>query len=96
MTVTSATETRLDCILGGGRSGLYDLIVFVPSRGASESVAFEYRIFIDSLSITEGHMGGGYNITIYGENLAPFMKSNLVFIGNALNNLCEIVDISST
>ena len=68
----------------------------VNQRGASAAAAFEYRIFVDSLSITQGHMGGGYSLTITGENLAPSMGSNNVFIGDAMNSICKITAASHT
>ena len=69
LTPTSASETSIICILGGGRSGHYDVVVFVSTKGASipsPASSFQYRIFVDSLSITSGHQGGGYELTITG------------------------------
>lgn len=39
-------------------------------------------------------MGGGYNITIAGRNFA--LTSTNVLIGNAPDNLCTIMSITST
>ena len=66
----------------------------IPSSPASD---FEYRIFVDSLSISSGSSAGGYPLTITGRNLAPSKNSNTVFIGDRVSDeICEIQSITST
>ena len=42
------------------------------------------------LSITSGSMGGGYDLVISGRNMAEAFGSTNVFIGTAINALCEV------
>ena len=89
------------CILGGGKTGNYN--VRVINKGiASAAISypspgslFQYKIFVNSVSPSSGAMGGGYNITITGQNFA-FNDSTNVFVGDALNSICTIVSITST
>lgn len=96
----SVSSTEITCILGGGLSGEYNVVVVDSSVGASlvsAATAFEYRIFVDSLSISTGSSAGGYEMTITGRNLAPSKNSNTVFFGNGVTNeICEISSISDT
>ena len=76
--------------MGGGKSGEYTVVVIVDSVGASvynTNSVFQYCIFVDSLSISSGHKGGGYDLTITGENFAE-EDSTHVLIGTAINSFC--------
>lgn len=100
LSLISVSSTEIVCILGGGKSGNYDVTVVDSTVGGSVSTAassFEYRIFVDSLSISSGASSGGYSLTISGRNLAPSRGSNTVFIGDDVSNaICEITAISET
>lgn len=43
------------------------------------------------MSISSGQKGGGYNLTINGVNFANSKGSNIVFIGEAQNSICEVL-----
>ena len=69
LSIVSITSTSINCILGGGRSGVYDVVVEDSANGMSLPDAnsqFSYKIFINSISASSGQKGGGYNITITG------------------------------
>ena len=66
MTVSS---TEITCILGGGKTGEYDVLVLVNGVGMSEAGAdskFNYKIVVTNVSPVSGSMGGGYTLTITG------------------------------
>lgn len=93
------TSTTINCILGGGRSGLYDVVVADSANGLSTPDAnskFSYKIVVTSLNITSGQKGGGYLLTINGYNFATATGTNNVFIGDAKNSICKIVSSTST
>ena len=87
----SANQIR--CVLGGGKTGEYDVLVFVDGVGLSSPSAnakFSYQIYVSSVSPVSGSMGGGYTLTITGKNFATDKSSNNVFVGNALNSVCSV------
>lgn len=57
---------------------------------------FNYKIVVNSLSLSSGHKGGGYSLTITGLNFATAAGTSQVFIGNAKNSICTIVSATST
>ena len=78
-------STSIKCILGGGRTGVYDVLVFVSGVGLSspsDLTKIAYEIIVNGVTPSFGSMGGGYNITIQGENFAEDVKSNSIIIGN--------------
>lgn len=101
LTVVSSTSTVINCILGGGKTGSYYVRVMNNApTGAALSFAspasfFQYAIFVDTVSPVSGPMGGGYNITITGKNFAGSDSTN-VLIGDASDNICNILSINST
>lgn len=71
MTVVSVTSTEIECILGGGRTGTYNVVVLDSSSGESsigDNTVFNYEIVVETISPVTGSMGGGYDITITGRN----------------------------
>lgn len=71
MTVVSVTSTEIECILGGGRTGTYNVVVLDSSSGESsigDNTVFSYEIVVETISPVTGSMGGGYDITITGRN----------------------------
>ena len=91
LSITSMTSTTIDCILGGGRSGVYDVVVKDATNGMTQihnSTEFSYKIVVTSLSISQGQIGGGYNLTVTGYNFATTTGTNNVFIGDAKNSIC--------
>jgi hypothetical protein len=99
LSIITINSTSIYCILGGGRSGNYDVIVQDSANGQSIAHAnaiFSYKIVITNLSLSIGHKGGGYNLTINGFNFATSAGTNNVFIGDALNSICKILSYTST
>lgn len=99
LSIISMTSTTINCILGGGKSGDYDVVVRDSTNGVSIPNAnsrFSYKIIVSGLSISSGHIGGGYNLTITGNNFATATGTNNVFIGNAKNSICEVLSSTAT
>jgi hypothetical protein len=97
--ITSMTSTSISCVLGGGKSGIYDVVVRDATNGMSiPSVAskFSYKIVITSLSLSQGQIGGGYNLTVTGYNFATATGTNNVFIGDAKNSICSVLTSTAT
>jgi hypothetical protein len=98
LTVTAVTSTEIQCILGGGRSGAYNVVVVDSVAGQSETNAntlFNYELIVDSVSPQSGSLGGGYDITITGRNFGT-ADTHTVFIGNAENMVCTIKTATAT
>ena len=71
LNVLSSTETEIQCMLGGGKTGIYYVVVFVEGVGSSipsVNSAFSYKIVVTSISPSSGSLGGGYDLTITGYN----------------------------
>ena len=71
MTVVTVSSTQIECILGGGRTGTYNVVVLDSSSGESSTdsnTVFNYELVVESISPVSGSMGGGYDITITGRN----------------------------
>lgn len=95
----SVSSTSIQVVLGGGKTGDYDVVVVDSANGMSLPSAnsrFSYKIVVTSLSATSGHIGGGYDITINGLNFATAAGSTQVFIGDAKNSICKIVTATAT
>lgn len=93
------TSTSIQCILGGGKSGAYDVVVQDSANGLSTpngNSRFSYKITVTSLSITSGQKGGGYNLTVTGTNFATSTGTNNVFIGDAKNSICKVLSSTAT
>lgn len=87
------------CTLGGGKTGDYDIVVFEPTSGSSipnSNSQFSYKIVVTSVSPTSGSLGGGYDITITGYNMAESFGSTNVFIGDEINSTCSVKSITDT
>lgn len=94
-----ASSTQIKCLLGGGRTGNYNLRVEVIGKGISAPApanAFSYKIAVNSVSPVSGTLGGGYTLTINGANFATAPGSTNVFIGDGMNSICKITTITST
>ena len=85
--------------LGGGQSGDYKLSVSRTGYGQSKPAtdgadAFSYVVKVNSISPAAGSSAGGTILTITGENFVS--GSNQVYIGNAVNWVCNIISESAT
>ncbi len=99
LNILSISSTSITAVLGGGRSGTYDVVVIDSVNGKSlpsASSSFTYKIVITSLSINSGHIGGGYTLTVNGYNFATTTGTNNVFIGDVKNSICNIISMTST
>ena len=79
------TSTQITCILGGGRTGNYSVLVVDATMGESTitaSASFSYELIVDSISPISGGLGGGYDITITGRNFGA-ADSHTIFVGAA-------------
>jgi hypothetical protein len=88
--ITSFSTTEIQCVLGGGKTGVYNVQIFDSTTGASTinaNTELRYEIIVNSISPTRGGLGGGYDITITGQNFAS-ADSHTVFIGDAMNSIC--------
>jgi hypothetical protein len=96
--ILTFSTTEIKCVLGGGKTGVYNVQVFDSSTGASSintDSQFNYEIIVTSISPTSGGLGGGYDITITGLNFAA-SDSMTVFVGNAMNSICNIKTATAT
>ncbi len=85
LTVVSVTSTTVECILGGGKTGNYSVVILDSTMGESTisaSASFSYELIVDSISPLTGGLGGGYDITITGRNFGA-ADSHTVFVGTA-------------
>lgn len=99
LNAVTVSPTEITCILGGGRVGAYDVVIVVDGVGASLPNAnseFSYEIVVTGVSVDSNSMGGGYNMIVTGSNFAPEKNSNNVFIGDALNSICEVISSTET
>jgi hypothetical protein len=95
--VSVANSSFMTCILGGGRSGEYFVRVVEPSGGisaAATSNALSYEIVVTAVSPVSGPLGGGYVLTIGGQNFAT-KDSHNVFIGDG-SSMCKVLTSTST
>jgi hypothetical protein len=85
LTVVTVTSTTVECILGGGKTGNYKVVILDSTMGESTitaSASFSYELIVDSISPLTGGLGGGYDITITGKNFGA-ADSHTVFVGTA-------------
>lgn len=98
LTVVTVTTTQIECILGGGKTGNYSVVVLDSTLGESTvtiSSSFSYELIVDSISPISGGLGGGYDITITGRNFGP-ADSHTVFVGTAENMVCTMKSATAT
>lgn len=98
LTVVEVTSTRIECILGGGKTGTYDVVVLDATSGESSTNAntvFNYELTVTSITPIQGSLGGGYDITITGTNFGA-ADSHTVFVGDAENTVCPIKSATAT
>ncbi|KAM3135691.1 hypothetical protein pb186bvf_012217 [Paramecium bursaria] len=91
--IKSIEGNTLTVYLRGGMPGEYQIIINKLGYGKSwpmtqGSNKFKYGVFITSVSPQIGSEGGGTIITITGRNIV--LDETLVFIGNALNQYCDV------
>ena len=71
-TVHSATESEINCTLGGALAGTYPVIVLVHNIGnAAGSVMFTYVLRVSEISPMQGSFAGKNILTLYGAGFEP-------------------------
>ena len=101
LSVLTINATTITAVLGGGKIGQYNLKVLIQGVGYSKegttgSSLFSYTLAVTGISPSSGSIYGGTLITITGKNFSPINNQNQVFIGDVINNLCDIVSSSFT
>jgi hypothetical protein len=101
MKVLSASDTLIKAGIPGGLPGMFDVNVIKTGLGNAISNPttandFTYEVVIDSVSPISGSIGGGTLITITGKNFVDDEMDTMVTVGNELNQLCKIEQITKT
>ena len=101
LSLINITNTDIWAILGGGRIGQYYLKLLVQGVGySSESIVgssiFSYDLSITGISPVIGSIYGGTIITFTGNNFSPITNQNQIFIGDVINNMCDIISSNAT
>ena len=101
MKVLEVTDTELKCGISGGLPGSFDVEVTIAGQGDVVPVSdtaddFIYELVIESISPLTGAYHGGTLLTITGRNFSPNDAENIVFIGNELNWMCDLVTYTAT
>ena len=101
LSVLNMTSKTIFAVLGGGKIGTYKLTALIQGMGYSKEGSNGSSLFIYDLSVTEinpttGSIYGGTLITITGNNFSPIINQNQVFIGDVINNICDIISSSFT
>jgi hypothetical protein len=69
--VTSQTDTQVVCELAAGAAGSFPVVVRRSGTGDSNSdVAYMFSLVVDSLSQSEGSIGGGLALTVLGQGFS--------------------------
>jgi hypothetical protein len=99
LSVLEVSENQIQCILGGGKTGDYELMVMSSTTGCSipnSASTFSYKIVVQSLSLSQVAIGGGVDLTITGYNFQSSFKSTNVMIGIAVNVFCPMKSLTDT
>jgi len=101
LSILNISNTVIFAVLGGGKIGQYYLTVQIQGTGYSKetitnSSLFSYTLSITGISLSSGSIYGGTIITITGNNFSPINNQNQVFIGDVINNLCNIISSNFT
>jgi hypothetical protein len=101
LNVLRANDTQLLVKLPGGLPGVFNVIVNRYNYGGStegtpNASQFTYEIVMTGVSPVTGSINGGTIITITGRNFSPDPLDNQVYIGNAINWICDIISVTTT
>ena len=86
--IIDLTNTQINCRLPNSSGGIVSVVVTVYDLGSSNSKPFEYAFSLTGVSITQGGLGGGNNLTINGSG---FSNNTKVFICNLECSITEFV-----
>lgn len=101
LSIVNVSNTELYAVLGGGKIGTYTLMLHIPNSGYSiesttDSAKFNYDLSITGVSPTSGSLYGGTILTFIGKNFSPINSQNQIYIGDTINNLCDIISSNAT
>lgn len=101
LSAVSIINGEILAILGGGKAGKYKVRVVISdigsSKGLSEDInTFYYELVILGIRPNRGSVLGGTLLTITGINFSPTLNQNQVFIGDDVNQFCDIVSSNNT
>ena len=91
----SATGDQIVAGLPGGVAGAFTVVVYHSGLGSSIAQpagadAFKYEVNVTSVTPSNGNYYGGTLITIAGANFATGSQETLVFVGDQINQMCQI------
>ncbi len=89
--ISSITDTSIDCTLGEGAAGTYNLTLLHTSLGLASSsgvAALELGFRVDTVGPLQGSVAGGSLLSITGAGFSRVPASNNVRVGEAL---CTVV-----
>ena len=98
--VLSINDTELTCVLSGGFSGEYKVILTKNDVGTNRVAnegddIFKYEITIDSVHPQKGSTKGGTELTITGNNFSTIANQNQILIGEG-DHYCDITSATKT
>ena len=101
LNVVSLVNGEILAILGGGKAGKYSVRVDIDSIGSTKPLTddaniFYYDLVILSINPTFGSIMGGTLLNIQGVNFSPNLNQNQVFIGENINQFCDVIFSNST
>ena len=96
---TEATAASVTCTLENGPAGVFDITLWVKSRGlATGSVTFTLSLTVASFSPSSGSVGGGTSLTVEGTGFPNSLEAWAVVGGMATvgGNPCEVTSSTYT
>ena len=71
-TLTSVTDTQIECSLGPNSAGPQSIVAKRTDQGSSNAnVQYAYALAVSSLSASEGSIGGGLSLVLSGSGFSP-------------------------
>lgn len=101
MRVLTINNTNIQAGISGGLSGAFEVKLYKKNFGAilpssPTATQFTYELVINSISPTTGSYYGGTLINLKGINFATNILQTLVFVGDAMNWICDVESVTST
>lgn len=101
MRIIKLNDTYIQAGIPGGLPGSFKVQVQISGLGmalpnTTSCNDFTYQLVITSVTPTSGSYNGGTLIHIQGKNFSSAVDETLVFVGNAINWLCNLVSVNTT